>query len=352
MLKYDINKRILHMDAKLQVIGWLADTYKKDMFMRTITLLAILLLTAALPAAQLEIAEYYGARSAALSLTYDDGFRHQGAEHVKMMKPYGFKGTFFIVVGQTKDNKPPKEWGNRMSWELLREMHKDGHEIANHSWSHAALKKGVPQDTLDKEVNYAFDVFKQKMGFAPYSFAFPGGSRHKEVPGLAEARHPCVRGHVLTYGGNRWTTDKANAWIDESIAQGKWNVAMIHGIKGGWSHFRNPADFDAHLKYAKSKEDLLWVAPMADVHKYLAQKKAATLKGKVKKSGASFECYVNGLDADTYNVPLTVTIKNAKVKKVTAKAGSKKLPTYLRNGLVCVDVPVTGKPLKVEVSFK
>ncbi len=303
-------------------------------------------------AADLRIAEYPGARSAAMSMTFDDGFRSQGAEHLRLLKPYDFKGTFFIVVGQVKDNKPPKEWGNRMSWQLLREMHTAGHEIANHSWSHLALKKGVATDVLEKEVNYAANVFQDKMGFAPHSFAFPGGSRHKEVPGLAEQHHPCVRKRVLTYGGDRWTTAKANAWVDQAIADGTWIVPMIHGIKGGWSHFRSPDEFDAHLKYVFSRKDAIWVAPMAEVSKYTIARKAARLSGTVKKTSAQFTCTFSGIDNELYGVPLTVCLPEPKkVEKIMALQGGERIPAYIMNGMLCVDVVPSEQPEKVSVSW-
>ncbi len=319
-----------------------------------VQLYCLLALIDGVQAASLEIAAYAGGRDAAFSMTFDDGFRHQGETHVKMLKPYGFTGTFFIVVGQTLDHKPPKQWGNRMSWELLKELHAQGHEIANHSWSHAALKSALGAEKLEEEINHAYDVFKQKMGFAPYSFAFPGGSRASELMDKVNERHPMVRGKVLTYGGARWTTQQANAWVDDAIAHKKWIVPMIHAISKGWSSFRSPEEFDAHLRYVKSKEDAIWVAPLGDVAKYQKQRAAAKLSGKIKNNAAEFALHMEGLDPAVYTMPLSIIVGSAAGKELsnlTATCDGQAVTAYVLRDKICVDLVPHQKPQQVTVRW-
>ena len=66
-----------------------------------------------------------------IAMTFDDGPNAQlTPKLLDMLKERGIKATFF-VVGQNAAEYP----------DILRRMADEGHEIANHSWSHPALTK-------------------------------------------------------------------------------------------------------------------------------------------------------------------------------------------------------------------
>src|SRR5690349_18265061 len=87
------------------------------------------------------IARFAGDRAAAISYTFDDGLRDQYTVAVPMLNEVGFMGTFFVIPGKVaatveeaerrKNDKRP--WGT-ITWDELRRMAAQGHEIASHTW--------------------------------------------------------------------------------------------------------------------------------------------------------------------------------------------------------------------------
>ena len=103
-------------------------------------------------------------------LTFDDGYESQYSNAKPILDKYGFKATFYIVcnyVGSGDD---------RMTWEEIKSLQQEGHDIASHTMNHDDLSKLTPQ-----EVEYEVAQSKQcllEQGINPKSFAYPfnGGS--------------------------------------------------------------------------------------------------------------------------------------------------------------------------------
>ena len=58
-------------------------------------------------------------------------------------------------------------------WPRIKELAARGHEIANHSWSHAGLMK-LDDAQLDDEINKAYDRIAERIGAPPLTFCYPG----------------------------------------------------------------------------------------------------------------------------------------------------------------------------------
>ena len=65
-------------------------------------------------------------------------------------------------------------WDGMMSWEQLRALHDEGHEIGSHSRSHAILPL-VSDTQMEAEIAGSRQVLREKLGFEIQSFCYPNG---------------------------------------------------------------------------------------------------------------------------------------------------------------------------------
>ena len=77
----------------------------------------------------------YGVNGAAVPekpvvLTFDDGYADTYSIVYPIMKEYGFAATVFINPGDV---------GTRLTWDQIREMHKNGITISNHGFQHIEM---------------------------------------------------------------------------------------------------------------------------------------------------------------------------------------------------------------------
>ncbi len=92
-----------------------------------------------------------------VALTFDDGPHPEHTSDVlDLLAQYNAKGTFF-VVGEHADKNP----------ELILRMYEEGHEIANHTYTHP-FKVTVPE--LMEEIKQTNDTIYSITGFAPELF--------------------------------------------------------------------------------------------------------------------------------------------------------------------------------------
>ena len=92
-----------------------------------------------------------------VALTFDDGPHPIYTEQIlNLMDQYGAKGTFFLVGEQAEKNS-----------EVVLRMYEDGHEIANHTYTHP-FTKSVPD--IIKEMDQTNEVLYNITGYAPTLF--------------------------------------------------------------------------------------------------------------------------------------------------------------------------------------
>lgn len=298
-------------------------------------LLAFALVPLATAEETARIAKWQGDRAGAFVFTFDDGQREQAAIAAPMMDALGLKGTFVINPGKTPANG--ESWFG--TWEQWRALAKNGHEIGNHAMTHENLSK-ASDEVLQREVVDAKALIEKEMGLLVYTFIYPFNAEGDAARALVKKTHPVwSSGERKAYGGPQFTAAKANAWVDEAIAQKSLVIAMIHGIDTGYLPFTGRAIFKEHLDYVKSKEAQVWIAPLATVKRYAAERDAAKLdvQAGAKKAVITLTCT---LDPTIYNVPLTVVIPGVGAKTVTAKrAGGDVTATISGDHILCEIVP-------------
>lgn len=134
-----------------------------------------------------------------IALTFDDG--PHGAYTpllLKMLKDRGIKATFF-VVGQCVAEYP----------EITKQITTDGHEIANHSWSHPLLTK-MSESSVRDQIDRTHNVIRQTTGVTPVLFRPPYGGFTANQRAWAHAN--------WGYSSILWDVD-SNDWKTKSAAK-------------------------------------------------------------------------------------------------------------------------------------
>lgn len=109
-----------------------------------------------------------------VALTFDDGpYPKYTREILNILDQYHAKGTFF-VVGKMAERYP----------ELLREMQKRGHEIANHTYRHPRPER-ISMKQLQREIAQTDQIIYNITGVHPHLFRPPGGVYSDKVMAAA-----------------------------------------------------------------------------------------------------------------------------------------------------------------------
>lgn len=211
-----------------------------------------------------------GGHKAALSLTFDDGFRSEVQDALAALDPLGLKGTFFLIPEGIENHAE-----NMLSWEEARALLAAGHEIGTHGYTKYKLHE-VDDARLEYCTNGAWSTLRDRLGCAPVSYATPGGSDKTDprVRTKIFENHLFLRENALIYGnrpGQPWSECKMRLRIEEAEKKGEWLVACIHSIIGGYSPFDSKEAFHEHCRWLHSKSDTLWIAPMGTVGRMLMQ---------------------------------------------------------------------------------
>ena len=301
----------------------------------------------AFSAPSVRIARFAGDRSAAISYTFDDGLRDQYTLAVPMLNEVGFKGTFFIIPGRVSETIEDAErrkndkraWGT-ITWEELRQMAGQGHEIGSHTWTHPNLTKLLPEE-VDAQFTQANAAIEKEVGQSPLTLAYPFNARSVEIETLAEKYYAVCRTFQKGVGGDRSTVENLNAWADEQVKNGAWGVVMVHAIANGYAAFTDPDIFADHLRYVKSREADVWVDTFAKVGCYVKERDAAALDVS-GKTGRITCTLTTPLDPVRYTVPLTLIVDAPGVKTAGAKRKGQNLPVQIFKDTIQIQV-VPGK---------
>lgn len=104
-------------------------------------------------------------RKKAIALTFDDGPDPENTPRIlAILKEKEVKATFF-VIGKKVEKYP----------ELLRQIDREGHIIANHSYSHHYLIALFSTERLRKDLKHCSEVIFQTLGKSPAFFRPPFG---------------------------------------------------------------------------------------------------------------------------------------------------------------------------------
>jgi peptidoglycan/xylan/chitin deacetylase (PgdA/CDA1 family) len=179
----------------------------------------------------------------------------------------GIKATFYII-GDSIGSTPTYTTASQ-----IKQLAADGHEIGNHTWSHADLAN-LSSAAIATEFDKAQQAIVSKVGVTPTVCAYPYGSYNNTVVSVAGARFGNCR---TTDGGLNTTSTLARTGayrimdfnvdsntsvamvkkaIDDAIAAKAWLVVVYHevgaSIGGGVWHTKT-ADLQAEMTYLRQQ---------------------------------------------------------------------------------------------------
>ncbi|MEV5830058.1 polysaccharide deacetylase family protein [Spirillospora sp. NPDC052242] len=159
------------------------------------------------------------ARAKCVALTFDDGPVPGTAELLDMLEARGVRATFFLV-GEKAAEHP----------ELVRREHLAGHELGNHSYTHADLGAASKERVLS-ELRRTQDVIRDATGFTPVLLRPPYGSMSKTL--TREARKMGLSQVLWSVDPQDWS-ERDTGSVEERVVEGTrpGAVVLMHDIHG------------------------------------------------------------------------------------------------------------------------
>ena len=230
-----------------------------------------------------------------IAFTFDDGPHDvQTPRLLKMLKERNLKATFFCCGNCVAQNP-----------EIAKQITDEGHEIANHSWSHPLLTK-LPEDSVHDQLDRTHNVIKQTTGVTPTLMRPPYGALTANQRAWANA--------TWGYKTILWDVDSLD-WKHRSPAKTQsivlsetkpGSIILCHDIHKTTVDAM-PATFDALL--AKGFK-FVTVSELLKMHREpAAQTKAKTAKTPTAAAAAAAAATIEDLQKEPQ--PASATPKGA-----------------------------------------
>jgi len=256
----------------------------------------------------MRIAKWHDGRVAALSIRFDDSHPTHLSKAVPILDSYGFRGTFMINPGASEPgSRRVSEFNQqRAAWEALAKQGK--HELANHSAHH---RGGFGDVDTEAEIGEAAQtIWQMTPGKSKLTALNLGGGTRWET--TRSLRYYLDKYHHFDASENSTGMDdnygnrveNFRRTLQQHLQRGLWCRIHYHYIGEGLSS--TEANFRAAMDIAKQHHADLWIAGMADIHKYLTERDAAKLtliKSDAQQLSFRLTCVT---DAALYDQPLTV----------------------------------------------
>ena len=150
-----------------------------------------------------------------IALTFDDGPRLGTTDRLlDGLKERGASATFFLV-GEEIEKYP----------ELVKRMQAEGHQIGNHTWSHARLEQ-ADEAMLAQEVGATERLLDKILGGGDYWLRPPYGLISSEIESLIEV--PMVKWSVDPRDWESRDEEKVTAAILEAVTPN--SIILLHDI--------------------------------------------------------------------------------------------------------------------------
>lgn len=188
---------------------------------RFLSCLLLLLMCAAPAFAEEETPIHrHGSCTGKVALSFDDGPHPTYTEQIlDILKEYGVKSTFF-VVGENAREHP----------DLVRRIAEEGHEVGNHTDSHAFLRD-LSLAAMCKEVTAASDTIEEITGRRPVLFRPPGGSySDAKIRALSDMGYVSV---LWSKDTRDWTRPSVQSIVDAALTDLKGgDIILFHDFNG------------------------------------------------------------------------------------------------------------------------
>ncbi len=286
----------------------------------------------------ISIARYLGNRQAAVSYTFDDGL----IDHYTLVRPEmnrrGMRGTFAIIgskVGGIMHSSHDKKNGSTgtpcMTWDMLRQLAHEGHEVSSHGWGHQNVTK-LNREALRYEVQHNDTAIYEHTGHFPRTYFYPGNRKSDEVLAFCGRDRVGTRTYQVDIGSRR-SAEWLNQWADTIVAQ-------------GYDHFPDPQTLWSHWDYVVTLQDRLWVAPFCEVAAYVSERDSVQIEVNVDKKNVIAITPRCPLDSRIFNQPLTLLLPDARIRR--ASQDGHRLKVYRHRGRQLLDFNPHGGTIVVK----
>jgi peptidoglycan/xylan/chitin deacetylase (PgdA/CDA1 family) len=191
----------------------------------------------------------YSGNSKFVILTFDDGYKTQYTTAKPILDKYGYKATFYIVC-----NYAQKIDADRMNWNDIQELQKQGHDIGSHTMNHHDLTQ-IPPYRIDYEIGISKECLLANGIKNVTSFAYPfaEGSTNATIINTVAKHYPIARtadAPLMFLECRGWDNDNEDGSDDisstlnssttqsdcrEYSEDGRLNLVNRYTIRG-WAH--------------------------------------------------------------------------------------------------------------------
>jgi peptidoglycan/xylan/chitin deacetylase (PgdA/CDA1 family) len=307
------------------------------------------------------VTPFQGDADGAVSYTFDDGSQNQSTIGSKLLEEQGFRGTFYLIAGYTRDvpgdpldtRIPKSENWARVSWQEWIDMERRGHELGCHTLTHPRIANSGDSARFDREVSGAVEVQKQKTGHAPLTFAHPYNEQSALLDRIVLRNVVFFRTNWKLFGqANGPTTASAmNAVIDDATKKKGFTAVEIHGLDEPWAPTPSAA-YREHLAYVRkaSDEKKIWIATFWKYARYVkARDSTSVAVSERTPTRATFtaSCRARAVVCDdslTFSVSGAASalakawaVQDGKLLPISSKAGNLLVSAVPGRGPVTVD---------------
>jgi len=256
------------------------------------------------------IARWYDGRKAALSLRFDDSHPTHLSKAVPILRDYGFRGTFMINPGQQEPNSRRRSnfEEQREAWEAV--ARRGDQEIANHSAHHRGAASDADMEAEISEAAQAiWNLSPEKSKLTALNLG--GGTLWETTRTLRYYLHKYHQFDASTNStgmddtyGNR--VENFRRMLEQHLKRELWIRVHYHYI--GENLSSSEANFRAALDIVREHEEMLWVAGMADIHKYQIERSHSSLSLRESKDGQLVFRVTCRTDPSLYDQPMTIEV--------------------------------------------
>lgn len=294
------------------------------------------------------VAKYKDDKTCAISYTFDDGLKEHYTLVAPAFKELAFKGTFWINGSRVNADANSIKDTTRVTWDNLKEMAEQGHEISNHGWAHRNFGRHTLEE-IREDIHKNDSVILVNTSIMPRTFCYPNNKKTPEGFLIASENRVGTRLLQRSIGGKS-TRENLEQWVDDLLDSGSWGVGMTHGITYGYDRFSSADIFWEHLKKVKAREDTIWVGTFQEVVAYLKEWKSITYDVTKKKDGLVVTPRLT-LNPVLFSEPLTGVIDRENVKSVHIRQGKKELKAKILPDKVLFDFDPFGGAIDIEIHY-
>lgn len=234
-----------------------------------------------------------------------------------------------------------------MTWEEVRQMDRNGHEINNHTWSHP--NPWSCPDIATQELARNDSAMIAELGHPSMSVLFPFNAYTPEVLELCDSIYVGARLYQFGLGQrDSHATEKTIAeWLRNIINNREWGITMTHGIYSAWDQWEKPQILWDFFKTLSEKSDTIWTDPFANIQAYVKERDSSRLTTSL--SGDEMTINIDcPLPYNKFNKPLTLRIDNLPhTQSMIVKQGGRIIPySIIQNGII-FDADIHGAPVTV-----